>query len=121
MSIVPHLDRPEAAAAGLVAQVGVLVGGADEDALARLDHLLAAVARPVALDRAGDEGLQRRRLGLVERGHLGDLDQPLAAQVLRDVLAGVRMSGRLSENHWPPRTAQAVDFSAPCGPSSTSM
>ena len=81
------LDRPEAPPAGLVAQVGGLVRGADEDALARLDHLLAAVARPVAFGRAGDEGLEQRGLGAAHGVHLGDLDQPLAAQVLRDVLA----------------------------------
>ena len=38
------LHWPEAAATGLVAQVVVLVGGADEDTLARLDDLLAAIA-----------------------------------------------------------------------------
>jgi hypothetical protein len=36
---LPALDRPEAPAARLVAKVGVLVGGADEDALLRLVDL----------------------------------------------------------------------------------
>ena len=114
------LDRPEAAAAGLVAQVGVLVGGADEDALARLDHLEPAVARPVALDRAGDEGSSAARLGLAHGVHLGDLDQPFAAQVLRDVLAGGDV-GQVVGEPLAGEDAQAVDFQPPCGPSSTSM
>jgi hypothetical protein len=32
-------QRPEATAAGFVAQIAFFIGGADEDALPRLDHL----------------------------------------------------------------------------------
>ena len=52
------LHRPEASTASLVAQIGVLVGGADEDALARLCDLHAAIARPVPLDLSCDECLE---------------------------------------------------------------
>src|SRR5215469_9298938 len=52
------LDRPEPSAAGLVTQICRLIGRADENALARFDHLLAAVARAMALDGAGHERLE---------------------------------------------------------------
>src|SRR5262245_48032969 len=42
----PGPDRPEPPATGLVAQVNVFVGGADEYALAWFEHLKAAIARP---------------------------------------------------------------------------
>ena len=48
MSIVADLDRPEAPSASFVPQIGVAIRGADENALARLDHFLAAVARAIA-------------------------------------------------------------------------
>jgi hypothetical protein len=65
----------------------VLVGGSNEHTLPGLDDLLAPVARPVLLFIAGEKGLQGRGLGLVERRHLGDLEQPFPIQVLRDILA----------------------------------
>ena len=61
---VAGLDRPEPAAAGFVAQIGALVGGADEAALPRLDHFMAAVGRPIAFGLPGDESLEQRRFRL---------------------------------------------------------
>src|SRR5262249_28079467 len=51
-------DAPETTAAGFVAQIRVFVGGADKDALTRLDHLQSAVARTIALSRAREKRLQ---------------------------------------------------------------
>src|SRR5262245_53381871 len=67
---VSGLERPISAAAGLVAQIVVLVCGANEDALARLDHLLTAVARPVALGLTRDEALEQRGFDLAHGVHL---------------------------------------------------
>ena len=55
--------RPEPSAACLVAQVGVAIGGADEDALPRLDNFLTAVARSIALLLPRNEGLEQGGLG----------------------------------------------------------
>src|ERR1700691_3758279 len=45
----PDIDRPEPPASGVVLEIGFLVGRADEYALARLNDLLAPVARAIAL------------------------------------------------------------------------
>ena len=79
---IAGLDRPEPAATGFVTQISFAIGGADEHALARLDYFHAAIARPVAFDRAGDESLEQRRLGAAHGVHFGNFDQPFAAQVL---------------------------------------
>ena len=70
-----------------VAQVGVAIGGADEHALARLDHFHAAVAGAVALLLAGDEALEQRRFSPPHGVHFGDFDQPFPPKELRDILA----------------------------------
>ena len=49
-------------------------------------------------------------------------DEPLAGKMLRDVLAsGAQIGECIAEPERSARTAQAVDFKLPCGPSSTSM
>src|SRR6516165_5059781 len=90
-------DRPEAAAAGLIAQVSVLIGGADEDALARLDDFAPAIARTVALSGPRNERLKQRSLGLAHRVHFGDFDEPFAAQVLRYVFAAGHLRQRIGK------------------------
>jgi hypothetical protein len=77
-----RLQWPEATASGFVAQVSGLVCGADKHTLARLDHLQAAIRRAVAFRGALDEGLEQSGFGLVHGVHLGNLNEPLAAQVL---------------------------------------
>ena len=49
MSILPALHRPEPAAAGFVAQISILVSGADENALPRLDHFQPPIGRTKTL------------------------------------------------------------------------
>jgi hypothetical protein len=60
----------------VIAKIGVLIGCADEYALARLDHLKPTVARPVALGCARDEGFEQRSLSSAHCVQLGDLYQP---------------------------------------------
>jgi hypothetical protein len=72
-----RLDRPEAPSSGLIAQIGIPVRGADENALPRLDDFLAAVTRPVSFSRAGDEGFEQSSLGSAHGVHLGNFYQPL--------------------------------------------
>src|SRR5262249_25487912 len=50
-------DGPKPSSAGFVAEIGGFVGGADKDALPRLDHFLAAVAGPVAFIPSREKGL----------------------------------------------------------------
>jgi len=52
------LDRPESAPAGFVAQVRILVRGADKNTLTRFDDLFAAVTRSISFDRARDKTFQ---------------------------------------------------------------
>src|SRR4051794_38096524 len=70
----PDLNWPEPTPSGLVPEVCGLVRGADEQALARLDNLLAAVWRSVPFHRARDERLQESGLRPPHGVHLGDLD-----------------------------------------------
>src|SRR3954449_2283819 len=81
------LDRPEPAAAGLVAEIACLVCSANEDALPWLNHLETPKARPIALDLARNKGLQEGALGAVHRVHLADFDQPLSPQILGNILS----------------------------------
>src|SRR5580700_1148984 len=81
------LDGPEAPPASFITEIRRFVGGADENASAWFDHLLASVAGAIALGVAGDEGFEGGGLSLVEGGHFGDLDKPFAVQVLRNVFA----------------------------------
>jgi hypothetical protein len=55
--------------------------------LARLDHLQPAVAWAIAFCGSGNERFEQRSLSPVHGVHFGDFDQPLAAQVLRHILA----------------------------------
>src|SRR5580693_4147546 len=57
-------DWPEAAPACRVFDVGVLIGRADEHALARLDHVVAAERRSISLLAPGDESLEGFDLSL---------------------------------------------------------
>jgi hypothetical protein len=72
-------ERPEAAAAGFVAQVGVAVGGTDKDALARLNNFPAAVAWPVAFNAPRNEILEQCCLGAIHGVHFGDFNEPFSA------------------------------------------
>src|ERR1700730_1643069 len=80
--------RPEASATGFVAQVGVTVGCTDEDALPWLDDFHAAIAWPVTLGCSAEERLEQRGLSAVHCVHFRHLNEPLATQMLRHVLAG---------------------------------
>ena len=79
-------DRPEAAVAGLVAQVGLGVDGAGEHTLARHLDGVAAIGRPEAVGGAGQERLDPRDLGPADGVELGDLDDPDALHVHGGVL-----------------------------------
>ena len=75
------------ATAGFVAQIGLLVGGADEAALPRLDHFVAAIAWPVAFGLAGDEGFQQRRFPTATWPRVRRSRSATCRQVLANVLA----------------------------------
>src|SRR5262249_21399018 len=83
-------------------EIGFAIGGTDEDTLSQLDHFETAIAWPIALGRARDEAFEVRGLGLADGMHLCDLDQPLAAQVLRDILAATDIGQMIAE----PRAAE---------------
>src|SRR5262245_17188276 len=84
----PSRNRPEPAPSRFVSQIRVLVRGADKDTLARLYDLLAAITWSIPLDIGRDESLEVRVLGPAHRVHLRYFDQPFAAQMLRNILAG---------------------------------
>lgn len=73
-----RLDRPKAPPAAFIAQIRVAVGGADKDALARFNNLLASVAWAVTFGGASDKCFQQRRLGTVHGVHFGNFDKPFA-------------------------------------------
>src|SRR4030088_1358747 len=77
-----HLHRPEPPAAGLVSEIHVFVGGADEYTLPWFVNVEAAIAWTISFIGATDEALEQRGFSLPHRMHLGNLDQPFAAQVL---------------------------------------
>ena len=81
-------ERPEAAVAGLVAQIGVGVHGAGEDALARHLDGIAAIGRAEAVGGAGQEGLDARDLGAA------DLEQQAFLQIQPAIAGeGLRLGG----------------------------
>jgi hypothetical protein len=89
------LDRPKTPTASFVAQISVFVGGADEDALARLVHFASTIGGPVLLNLPGDESLEPRRVGPIQGVHFRNFDQPFAVQVLRHVFAAISDVGQV--------------------------
>ena len=79
-----------------------------------------AVARAIAFDRSGDEAFQRGASALSSGVQLGDLDQPLAPQMLWHVFAGRDLRQVVAEPLPAERRGRRVAL-VPCGPSSTSM
>ncbi len=82
----PAAERPEPPVAGLVAEIGVGVHGAGEDALARHLDGVAAVGRAEAVGGARQERFDPRDLGAADGVELGDLHDPDALHMQRGVL-----------------------------------
>ncbi len=74
-------DGPEAAGSGGIAQVFVVVGGADEDAAAGVDLAAGVLGHALAVHGAGDGGLDAGGFGPREGVHFGDLDEGAALKV----------------------------------------
>ena len=115
------LDRPEAPAAGFVAQIGVPVGGADENALPRsrsppCARSSAGIVRSCRVMKALSRAVSARSMACISETSISHLPRRCCCASLPTLT-----SGRLSENHSPPRMPQAVLFSVPCGPSRTIM
>jgi hypothetical protein len=68
------------------AAIRFFVGGADEHALPRLVHVLAASRWSVAIDIAHQKFLELVDRGAAIGAQFGDLDQPLAAQMQACIL-----------------------------------
>ena len=113
------LYRPEPPAAGFIAQVGVAIRGADENNI--------GAARSLPAGHKRDDSARRARL-------MNDFNSEASALFIAcisatsinhlprkccDTSLPAVTSGKLSLNHSPPSTLQAVDFMIPCGPSST--
>ncbi|MCY1359522.1 hypothetical protein D9M69_460980 [compost metagenome] len=79
-------DRPIPAVAGVVLQVFILVGRADEHALPRHVQHAPPVALAVGVHRGREELLGAGRLSLVEGVQFAQLDDPLAPDRLIAVL-----------------------------------
>jgi hypothetical protein len=84
---IARLNRPEPSTAGLIPQVDCAVRRANKNALPRLDDFLSAETRPIPLRVTREKRFEERGVRPAHRVHLGNFDQPLAAQVLRDILA----------------------------------
>ena len=69
-------DRPEAAATGFVFQVGIGVGAADKNGLARHLDDAAPIAWTEAVNFASDEGLHLVDIGAVHAGEFWNLYSP---------------------------------------------
>ncbi len=82
----PAAKRPEAAVAGLVAQISVRVHGAGEHALAWHLDGVAAVGRTEAVGGAGQERLDAGDFGAADGVELGDFHDPHPLHVDRGIL-----------------------------------
>src|SRR5262245_29092443 len=80
-------NRPNAAITGFIFEVSAPVDTADENALPGLDDFVAAVAWAIPFVSSREERLEQIDVGASMRVHVGPLDEPFTAQMLRGVLA----------------------------------
>ena len=78
-------DRPEAATAGFVGGPVIFVCRGGETALTGKVGCSAAVGLTVMVDAAGEEGFEDTGFGAGHLAEVGELDDPLAVQVLARV------------------------------------
>jgi hypothetical protein len=118
---LPALDRPEAARPSFVTEVCGVTGGANENALPRLDDLVTAVTRAVLFFGARNKTLSTLASALPIADSSPIPISHLPFRCSDRSFPPLRMSGSESENHSPASIRQAEDFIALCGPSIISM
>ncbi len=88
-----HFQRPEPAVAGLRLQVGVGVGGADVDRVARLLLDEVTVSWPGDIDLAGSERLHGFDLSFPHAGEVSRFMNPNFRQVFLNLAAALSEDG----------------------------
>jgi hypothetical protein len=108
-------DRPETPPSSFVTQVGAVVDGTGEHALAGRFHQTHSVGRMEAISGPTHEGFDPRHLSVVEIVQLGKLDNPNSASLHGCVFAAqiCQFIGEVLAA----TVRNAVDFRMPCGPS----